>query len=75
MDTYEFVIVGHGHRIPCRSVTAKNEDAAYLEAMEQCKFLELPGWSLICTTTGNIAPAVEFQETDEKGNTIRKERM
>lgn len=73
MSKFDFHVEGHGMRVACSVVEARDERGAFRAALRQCKRFELPGWMLVCDTTGNSIPVVELLDYSQPGKP-RKER-
>lgn len=76
LTQFDFHVEGNGApSLKCAPVMAENEDKAFKEALKQVKRLKLPGWRLVCDTTGTSMPATEFVEYDALGRPIAKARL
>lgn len=49
---FVFRLQGHGQDIDAGTFRAETEEKAFKEARKGCKRFELPGWRLVCVTTG-----------------------
>jgi hypothetical protein len=64
---FTFRVQGHDQDVPVGTFTAEDEGKAFTQAFRACKGFELPGWRLVCTTTGTSQPVVKAIEYGERG--------
>lgn len=75
LKPFTFRIAGHGHDLPVNTYEAEDEHKAFKMAFADCKHFELPGWRLVCTTTGTSQAVAEFidrSETNKRGTYLRR---